>query len=201
MSSGFSPYAALQITPPVRTHQRWLWALALVAMPLVAQDLQNRDNVLRLHRKLDQLAEDGHGRIIPPRRAATPIPSAPVDNGEPEYFVGRPRMSSGEREAKIRQSLAEADAQSRKKNQESQARLNGWLDRSKRDCGGQLPSMPVVGITDEAFRLCTVFAKFTVPYQIVVANEGAVPLRLYLYESQSIERVYSVGNVVTAIKP
>lgn len=191
-----------------RARVRWLVAmqtlaltLCLAADPAVAQDLQNQERLLRLHRKLDQLAEDGHGRIVPPRRAAAPIPAAPADNGEPEYFVGRPRMSRGEREAKIRQSLIEADAQSRQKNQESQARLNAMLDRSTRDCGGQLPNVPVVGITDEAFRVCTLFAKFTAPYQIVVANEGAVQLRLYLYESQSIERVYSVGGVVTAIKP
>lgn len=176
-------------------------ALCPAAVPAVAQDPQNQERLLRLHHKLDQLAEEGHGRIIPPRRTATPIPPPPTDNGEPEYFVGRPRMSRGEREAKIRQSLVEADAQSRQKNLESQARLNAMLDRSTRDCGGQLPSVPVVGITDEAFRLCTLFAKFTAPYQIVVANEGAVQLRLYLYESQSIERVYSVGGVVTAIKP
>lgn len=167
----------------------------------VAQDLQARENTLRLHRKLDQLAEDGFGRMIPPRRTATPIPPAPPASAEPEYFVGRPRMSHAEREAKIRQSLASADAQARQKNQESAARLTEIFDHAKRDCGGALPNLPVLGISDEAFRMCTVFARTNTPYQVVVANEGTLLLRLYLYESQSIERVYTVGGVVTAIRP
>jgi len=168
---------------------------------IVAQNTLAREHVLRLQQKLDQLAADGFGRVIPPRRAATPIPPASRPNDEPEYFVGRPRMSRDAREAQIRQSLAEADARTRQKNQESQAQLNEIIERAKHDCGGELQRVPVVGMRDETFRMCTTFAKFTVPYQIVVANEGAVQLRLYLYESRTVERVYSVGGVITAVRP
>lgn len=167
----------------------------------ITRSMVDKETLLRVHRKLDQLAEDGYGRVIPPRRPAAPIAPAPAPAGEAERFVGRPRPSRNEREAKIRQSLAEADAHSQQKNQVSTARLTESLDRAARECGGQLPDLPIPGISDESFRLCTIFARTSLPYQIVVANDGALPLRLYLYESGSIQRVYTVGGVVTAIKP
>lgn len=56
-------------------------------------------------------------------------------------------------------------------------------------------------LSDETFRNCTLLARFGVATQIVVSEDDGVPLRLYVFASGKVKRVYSIGGVVTAVKP
>jgi hypothetical protein len=37
--------------------------------------------------------------------------------------------------------------------------------------------------------------------QLVLSQDGTVPLRLYVFPSAPASRVYSIGGMVTAVKP
>ena len=68
-------------------------------------------------------------------------------------------------------------------------------------CGGRVPDLPHVGMADDYFRRCTALARFSATSQIVVAEDHGVPLRLYVYPSGKVRRVYSVDGTVTAVQP
>jgi hypothetical protein len=134
------------------------------------------------HRRLDRLQALGLGILrqqVPARpKPPTSAPSAPVP------------LSAADRHALIL-----------RQNAESVARLGGVLQQAEADCGGKLLEWPVLGMTDEVLRNCTLHARAGNVFQVVVAQEGATPLRLYVFSTERAHKVYTVDGIVTAILP
>lgn len=160
----------------------------------VAQGLQRKARIKELERKLDQLQSQGKGMI----QGQPPKPSEPPPERENEPFVAQPR---GSREARAAQISAQHQERSARTNAESAAALTRIFDTAKEACGGKLERYPTVGMSDEFFRKCTMHARIGGVTQIVVSEDGSVPLRLYVFPSDQASRVYSIGGVITAIKP
>ncbi|MBC7860497.1 MAG: hypothetical protein H7Z39_17335 [Burkholderiaceae bacterium] len=160
----------------------------------VAQGIERKKNIRELERKLDQLQAQGKGMVqrLPPK----PVEAPPEpDNNR---FVPQPR---GSREAIAARISAQHAARTERTNAESAAALTNILDTAKANCGGKLEQYPSVGMSDEYFRKCTIHARFGGITQLVVSEDGNVPLRLYVFPSEQAARVYSIGGVITTIKP
>lgn len=138
---------------------------------------KQRDDVL--HRKLDRLAAQGHGMVQ--RRPVAP--------------------RVGDEQARQHRAGTTLQEQTQRKNAESAAALTRILDDAKQACGGKLIDYPSVGMSDESFRNCTMHARFGGATQVVVSEDGKVPLRLYVFPTERASRVYSIGGVITAIRP
>lgn len=134
------------------------------------------------YRKLDRLQALGVGML----RQQAPKPPEPRAS-EP----ANPRVMT---DADFRQ---QAIAQ----NAKSAAALTESLNQIKADCGGQLVELPEVGMSDDFFRRCTLHAHFGGISQLVVSEDGTVPLRLYVFPSERAHKVYTIGGVITAIRP
>jgi hypothetical protein len=160
----------------------------------VGQGIEQAKHNELLHRKLDRLQAQGYGMVQ--RQPHAPPPRAP----ESDKFVPQPR-SYAAREAEEDRISAEIQEQTERKNAESAAALTRILDENKQACGGKLLDYPEIGMSDETFRNCTIHARFGGVTQIVVSEDGNVPLRLYVFPTQQARRVYSIGGVITAIKP
>lgn len=168
----------------------------------VARAKAEQARIERLHQKLDELAAQGQG--LPTPTPATPPAAAEKTEG-PEYFVPDRKKRSkaerkAEREAENTRWVAEKTEEARAANERSAARLNGMLDNMNQSCGKQMAEKPKVGMSDATFRNCTLHARFGGITQLVAANDGNTPLRLYIF-SNSPHRVYAVDSVITAIKP
>lgn len=163
-------------------HLLWVWSLPLWVLgpQAMAADLQ------ALHHKLDRLQALGVGMLH--QHVPTPLPNAEAAQGSDES-ASRP-MS---REELRQRTLAE--------NARSATRLNQIITKAQADCGGQLRQLPELGMNDEAFRQCTVHARFGNVYQVVVSEDAGIPLRLYVFRSEQAHKVYSIGGVITAIVP
>ena len=81
------------------------------------------------------------------------------------------------------------------------ARLTRVYEDMRASCGGTVHEKVVVGMSDETFRRCALQARFGNIRQVVVDQDGASPLRLYVFGSGSPSRVYTIDGVVTAVQP
>jgi hypothetical protein len=167
------------------------------SMETVGQGLAKKERYETLQRKLDRLAADGSGLV---QRQPTPqaVKRPPVP--ESEYFVPRPRSRADER-ARQAQISAQLQENTERSNAQSAAALTRTLDETKQACGGNLIDYPAIGMSDETFRNCTIHARFGGVTQIVVSEDGKIPLRLYIFPTQRAQKVYSIDGVITAIKP
>jgi hypothetical protein len=144
-----------------------------------------------LHRQLDELQKQGVGM----RPQSTPAPA--LTDAE---FKAKEREF---REEKPSEPMTWADIRERtqRKNAESAERLSKLLEKTERECGGKLAHIPAIGMTDEYFRICTYHARWGGIEQVVVAQSGTMPLRLYVFNKLAHpNKVYSVNGVITAIK-
>lgn len=160
----------------------------------VAQVIERKKSIHELERKLDQLQAQGKGMVQRPPPKPPEAPPEPDNN----YFVPQPR---GSRDAIAAQISARHAARTERNNANSAAALTNILDTAKANCGGKLEQYPSVGMSDEYFRKCTIHARFGGITQLVVSEDGNVPLRLYVFPSEQAARVYSIGGVITTIKP
>ena len=164
--------------------------------PTGAEDLERRERIEALHRRLDQLQARGVG-LVQRAPATSPPPVQPSDRPEPSPLLARRRPTPEQREAEG----ARLTAKTMAANEKSRQALVQIVDGMVQSCGGKSPQQPVVGMSDETFRNCTLQARFGGVQQIVAIEHEGVPLRLYVFPRGKVERVYSVGGVVTAVKP
>lgn len=147
------------------------------------------------HERLDRLQAQGVGMVD------RSTPKKPAD-GEEKYpktpFVPMSKEAFRESQRRAFENIAE---QTKQKNKESTEKLTGYLNKMADNCGGKLIDYPVVGMTDETFRNCTIHARFGGAIQIVADTYESAPLRLYVFPAGRAERIYSVNGVVTAVKP
>lgn len=153
-----------------------------------------------LERELDRLQALGVGMIQRTLPAAQPPRVAPVPKTH-GLFKPPPRLSRGQRDARDRAITARMQAQTEHNNAVSAAQLGQIIEQQQQQCGGELAKLPTVGMSDETFRQCTMLARFGEVDQIVVGQAGDVALRLYVFPTAKVRRVYAIGGVVTAIKP
>jgi len=152
-----------------------------------------------LERELDRLQALGVGMIQRTLPETQPPRVAPVSKMH-GLFKPEPRLSRMARELRDRAITARMQAQAEHGNAVSAAKLGQAIEQQEQDCGGELAKLPTVGMSDEAFRQCTMLARFGEVDQIVVSQADGVALRLYVFPTAGV-RVYSIGGVVTAIKP
>jgi len=138
------------------------------------------------YRKLDRLQALGFGML----NQQAPKPPEPADAHGASAPFSQQRITDGELR---RRSIAQ--------NAKSAAALTEALNRIKADCGGQLLEWPEVGMSDDVFRRCTLHARFGNIAQLVVSEDRDTPLRLYVFPSERAHKVYTIGGVVTAIRP
>jgi hypothetical protein len=150
-----------------------------------------------LERRLDELAAQGYGMV---QRDAPPPPPAPSAPAEPRVGIG-PRLSYAQRQAEWAAQSARIREESERTNAESAARLTRVYEDMRESCGGTVHEKVVVGMSDETFRRCALQARFGNIRQVVVDQDGASPLRLYVFGSGSPSRVYTIDGVVTAVQP
>ncbi|MGP1665357.1 MAG: DUF4124 domain-containing protein [Rhodanobacter sp.] len=158
------------------------------SLETVGQGLARKEHYKTLHHKLDRLAAAGHSNW----GLAGAIGF--------EYFVPQPRSRSAER-ARRAQISARLQEKTERSNAQSAAALTRKVDEIKQACGGKLIDYPALGMSDETFRNCTFHARFGGVSQIVVSEDGKIPLRLYIFPTERAQRVYSIDGVITAIKP
>lgn len=161
----------------------------------VGQALDRQAHYQALERRLDQLQAQGAGLVqrAPPRPA-----SKPQAGGGDRLWP----QSWDERQAQRRIEDARIQEQTEHHNAVSAARLTQMGQQMQQACGvDKLPEVPTVGMSDEAFRHCTLLARLGGVTQVVVSEDAGVPLRLYVFPSGKVRRVYSIGGVVTAVKP
>jgi hypothetical protein len=163
----------------------------------VAAGLQRQQRIEALHRKLDELQAQGVGMLVRPAPPARVRPAAPADE-ESDTFVPSPRHQA---QARRRASDEKLQANTERANAQAGAQLTEVLSAAAQACGGKLEEYPRLGMSDEKFRLCTLHARFGNPVQVVVAEEDKLALRLYVFGGGPAKRVYTVGGVVTAIRP
>ena len=148
-----------------------------------------------LYIKLDYLAAQGKGLVQRQPAAAQVVPPP-----QSEDTLFHPKSRDQQR-AERQQKFEELQEKSAETNAKSAATLTGILDAAKQACGDKLIDYPTIGMSDETFRNCTTHARFGGITQLVVSEDGKVPLRLYIFPTQKAQRVYSIGGVITAIKP
>lgn len=159
----------------------------------VAQSMERKERNEMLHRKLDMLAAQGQGMVQrapsqPRQRERTPVEESPRPRTRAEMRAEQARV-----DARIRE-------ETERNNAEATAQLTRYMDEVTKQCGGPLVEQPRVGMTDENFRMCTVRARFGGITQVVVSEDGKVPLRLYISPTGPGRRVYTIGGVVTAVR-
>jgi hypothetical protein len=167
------------------------------ARETVAEGLQRQQRIEALHRKLDELQARGVGMLVQPAPRARVRPAAPVGE-ENDTFVPTTKMEIA---ARRRASDEQLQVNTERANAQAGAQLTEVLNDAARVCGGKLEEYPRLGMSDEKFRLCTLHARFGNPVQVVVAEEDKLALRLYVFGGGPARRVYTVGGVVTAIRP
>lgn len=163
----------------------------------IAREKNEQARQERLHRKLDELAAQGQG-LPAPKPAAAPRAADPDE--QPSRPKLGPRPNQFERDARNARWIAARDEETRAANERSAARLNGLLDGMKQECGKDMDAKVKVGMSDATFRNCTLHARFGGITQVVAANDGNTPMRLYIF-SNAPNRVYAIDGVITAIKP
>lgn len=167
-------------------NSRWGWVLTLLcASPVLAADFSEADQQ-RLYRRLDRLQALGVGLL----GQQVPSPAGAADQAAGSRLPSHRGLTPDQYQAQINQHNAQAMAD-----------LSQHLAEIKSQCGGKLPDYPQVGMSDEAFRLCTIHARYGGARQIVVSEAGGVPLRLYVFSSVRAHKVYAMGGVVTRIEP
>jgi hypothetical protein len=163
----------------------------------VEQWTAKQERYKELHKKLDRLAALGYGmRQQPPPQPVVRVPQAE------DTIISHHRMSRMERFAQDEAFAKRVQEQAEKNNAQSGAALSKIIEQAEQKCGGKkLADYPVVGMSDESFRLCTIQARFNHAMQVVVSDDAGVPLRLYIYQTERASRVYSIDGVVTAVSP
>lgn len=144
------------------------------------------------HERLDQMQAQGIGRAP---KASAPEP----ENIEPTQEGRIPPMSRLQFRQRLDNSYAEYAKQSARRNQENTERLGADLNKRSEGCGGKLIDHPVVGMSEETFRNCTIYARFGGLSDVYSEMFNNVPIRLYVFDSLRAAKVYSVDGVITAI--
>lgn len=159
-------------------------------------------DVAMLERKLDRLQAMGVGLIQAslPQAPLRPVASATTQKEDFHPKLG-PRLSWAELYDKTEREVQRNNAQSEHNNAVAVSRLSQDLEQMQQRCGGELLDYPYVGMTDERFRQCTKLARFGTATQVVATEDKGVPLRLYVFPTEKIRRVYAIDGVVTAVKP
>lgn len=160
----------------------------------VGQGLQRSRRNEALHQMLDGMAARGVGLVAarPP-----PPPSPPPAAAESEW---RPK-SRAALEAERRAMDERLQAQTLENNRRAGERLTAIGNEMTQACGGPPAELPTVGMSDQAFRECTLKARFGGIQQVVAVEHEGVPLRLYVFGAPPAQRVYSIGGVITAVRP
>jgi hypothetical protein len=172
----------------------------------VARDLMKKESNEALHRRLDSMLASGVGvkgkadRMPQEAAAVKSVDVAVSAPAEDEKFKSQPR-SSANREAKQAEAGRRSYQQALEQNGKASARMQKDYDDMLVLCSGKTFKNPVVGMSDEQFRMCTLPNRMGAIEKVVVAEEKGVPLRLYISPTQAATRVYSIGGVVTAVKP
>ena len=159
-------------------------------------------DVAALEHKLDRLQAMGVGLI----QASLPhAPQRPATSAPPQHEVFDPklgpRLSRGELYAETERKTQRINAQNEHNNAVAISRLSQDIEQMQQHCSGQLLDYPYVGMSDERFRQCTKLARFGSATQIVATEDNGVSLRLYVFPTEKVRRVYTIDGVVTAVKP
>ena len=171
----------------------------------VAQDLIKKDSYEVLHRRLDSMLASGVGvKSRADQKHQEPVTVQAVDPvaspQEDEKFQSQPRSRSN-RDAKQAEAGRQSYQDSLEKNAKASERMQNDYESMLKLCGGKTYKNPVIGMTDEQFRLCTLPNRLGAIEKVVVAEDKGVPLRLYVSPTQPASRVYTIGGMVTAVKP
>jgi hypothetical protein len=172
----------------------------------VAQDLIQKDANELLHRRLDGLLASGVGvnsRADQKRAERAKAPAAPSAESPPpedQQFQSQPRTRAN-REAKQALTSKNAYLNALESNAKASERMQKDYDGMLVLCNGKTFKHPVVGMTDEQFRMCTLPNRLGAIEKVVVAEDRGTALRLYVSPTQPATRVYTIGGVVTAVKP
>jgi len=161
----------------------------------VADDMARKQHNEVLYQRLDHLAAQGKGLIQQqpaPAQESTPNPAG---------GTFQRRKSLGEILAEKDQKAAEFAEKSAQNNATSAASLTRNLETTKQTCGDKMIDYPTIGMSDETFRKCTTHARFGGIIQLVISADGEIPIKLYIFPTERAQRVYSIGGVITAIKP
>lgn len=173
-------------------------------LPSAASSVALDDETRKLNEEscmeLDRLAATGAGMVQRPAPQPQAPHAAPPPDSNNGRFVPQPRSFEA-MQARRHLEMEELQKETERKNAESAARLTSEINKSAQNCGGKLTDYPAVGMTDEYFRNCTIQARFAGVTQIVAAEHGTIPLRLYVFPTDRAKRVYSVNGVVVAVKP
>jgi hypothetical protein len=164
----------------------------------VTDDLSGHTRIAEFHRRLDKMQVRGVGLLQrePPNPRVSPVLGArDSDIATAGVLSGRP--SRAQRDAEN----ARMTAETVRHNEQSRQALIELLDAASRSCDGELVQLPVVGMTDEYFRSCTLHARFRGVQQVVALELDGVALRLYVFPPGRAQRVYSVAGKITAVKP
>lgn len=146
--------------------------------PRAAGASQPSDHVKELERKLDRLQAQGKG-LVQRQPPGLPVPSPDAATALPPRQAGAP--ARGQAAARVEPARS--------------------TDKTRDICGGRLEGLPAVGMQDTFFRNCTTHIRFGALTQVVVSEDGDVPLRLYVFASHEASRVYSIGGVITTVLP
>jgi Skp family chaperone for outer membrane proteins len=144
-----------------------------------------------IYLKLDQLQAQGVG--MAPERPKTGR-WAPEEKDTGKFMTG------DELRAKQARMMSDYAERTNRENAKNAAELSNIVKKAEQTCGGKMTQFPVIGMTDEYFRMCTSHARFGGIKQAVVSQSGTIPLRLYVFGYNQPKRVYSVNGVITAIK-
>lgn len=168
--------------------------------PIPLREKASRPDYETLHRRLDELAALGVGLL---KRKPKPEPSTDENTNKPNCRYVEPRYSISDLEREhLKERYGEClREQTERNNAVSSARLTQRVDDANKGCGEKLEQWPQVGMTDEKFRHCTIHGLMGGAFQIVAREENGVPLRLYVFPTRQAARVYSIGGVVTAVRP
>lgn len=158
----------------------------------VRKNLERRRSNEELHRMLDGMAERGVGLFA----RAAPAPT-PRKASAPAWRHRTDAELLAERERQLERSAVEAMEQNRR----AAEQLDAIHKAMAQACGDPPALEPHVGMSDKTFRECTVRARFGGIQQVVALDHEGVALRLYIFPSGPVQRVYSIDGVVTAIRP
>ena len=162
----------------------------------IAQAFEIKERNEVRHKLLDRLQAQGYGMVQRP--SPRPVKRPPKKEGE--YFIPQPRSYAAEM-ARQEEISAKIQEETLRKNAESAAKLTQRFNDINQACSGKLVDYPVLGMTEAVFIKCTIHANANWISQIVVSKDGDIPLKLYVFATPKASRVYSVGGVITAIKP
>jgi hypothetical protein len=161
----------------------------------LSQEAARKAHYASMYRKLDQLAAQGHGMVK--RQAASTQIVKPKAEDRDIWSNQCDAASLGYQDCVS----TKWEMQTERNNARSAAALTSSIETMKDACGGMLFDYPSVGMSDETFRKCTIHARFNRKTQIVVSEDGEVPLQLYIFSTDRASRVYLIGGVVTEIRP